>query len=355
MRRNIALVAVLAGLASAGTESPVTGKYEVLQPITAGGLTVYPVTGQSIPGADNLLTLDEGLRSGEVIVTEEGGATGLRRHRPGVWQETLPSGSGAQVNQLSLVNHSKRPLILLAGEIVSGGKQDRVVGKDRMVGPESEIELGVFCVEPHRWNQVSSNFNAFPSAMVQPSVRQQAMINQNQQGVWDEVAQARKAMRSVLPAARPAIDATSSYAQTVEVAPIKREMEATVMPIEQRFQSLGAHLRDRKALGVVVAVNGRVVWADVFASPALFNKYWPKLVRSYAAEAMSNSGGGSVAPKQDARAFLNNFSASRETSESDPGLYRTTHFTGRDFEAFILTALLPGTGYNVHVTKMARD
>jgi hypothetical protein len=359
MRTTIVMAAIplailIAGMVTAGIESPVTGKYEILEPITAGGLTVFPVVGQPIPGADNLLTLDEGLRSGEVIVTEQGGVTGLRRRRPGVWTETAPSAGGAQVNQLTLVNNSKRPLVLLAGEIVSGGKQDRVVGKDRIVGPESDVDLGVFCVEPHRWNQITQNFNPFPSAMAQPSVRQQAMAGQNQQAVWDQVAQARNAMKGSVPSAQAMIDSSSSYAKAVEAAPVKREMEATVMPIEQRFSALGAHLRDHKALGVVVAVNGRIVWTDVFASPALFNKYWPKLVRSYAAEAMSNPRGHYNPSKQDPHAFLNNLNAARETSEGEPGLYRNTQLTADDFEAFLLTALLPNTGYNVHLTKMAK-
>jgi hypothetical protein len=161
-------------------------------------------------------------------------------------------------------------------------------------------------------------------------------------------------MKSFVPAAKPAIDASSSYAQAVAAPPVKREMEATVVPIEQRFSALGAHLRDRKALGVVVAVNGRIVWADVFANPALFNKYWPKLVRSYAAEAMSNTGIRYNHDKQDPRAFLNNLNATHETSESEPGLFRNTQLTADDFEAFLLTSLLPGTGYSVHLTKMAK-
>ena len=57
-----------------------------------------------------------------------------------------------EVNQLVLVNNSKRPLLLLAGEIVTGGKQDRVIGKDRIVPAESDpVDLSVFCVEPGRW------------------------------------------------------------------------------------------------------------------------------------------------------------------------------------------------------------
>jgi hypothetical protein len=359
MRTALSIVAVplailVVGIIHAGIESPIAGKYEILEPITEGALTVFPVVGQPVPGADNLLTLDEGLRSGEVIVTEQGSVTGLRRHRPGVWTETPPSTGNALVNQLTLVNNSKRPLILLAGEIVSGGKQDRIVGKDRIVAPESDVALGVFCVEPHRWNQTTQNFNPVPSAMAQPSVRQQAMAGQNQQAVWDQVAHARNAMKSSVPLAQMAIDASSSYAHAVEAAPVKREMEATVMPIEQRFFALGAHLRDRKALGVVVAVNGRIVWADVFANSALFNKYWPKLVRSYAAEAMSNSHTYYNPSKPDPHAFLYNLDAIRETSESEPGLFRNTQLSGNDFEAFLLTALLPGTGYNVHLTKMAK-
>lgn len=358
----IACVGIVAGLVGAGIDPANPGKYEVLDPVTAGALTVFPVTGQAIPGAGNLLTLDEGLHSGEVIVTEHGRVNGLRRQRPGVWPEypwsqiTTVRGGGAQVNQLTLVNNSKRPLVLLAGEIVSGGKQDRVVGKDRIVGPLSEVDLGVFCVEPHRWNQVTENFNAFPSAMVQPSVRRQAMVAQDQQAVWDQVAQARDEMKGFVPSARMAIEASSSYAQAVEAAPVKRELAATVAPIEQRFQELGARLRDRKALGVVVAVHGRIVWADVFADPGLFNRYWPKLVRSYAAEAMSGFDARTheKQDKQDARAFLNNLTAVRETSDGEPGLFRVTELTGTDFEAFVLTALLPQTGYNVHFTKMAR-
>ena len=75
-----------------------------------------------------------------------------------------------------LVNNSKRPLILLAGEIVTGGKQDRVIGKDRIIPAESDpIDLGVFCVEPGRWTGSSAKFDAKNGAMAQPAVRAKAM------------------------------------------------------------------------------------------------------------------------------------------------------------------------------------
>src|SRR6266478_2364505 len=122
-------VVIVAGLvlvdqrqARAGEVGASSG-YSVLEPIRHGNLTVFPVVAAKSYPTGEFLTLDEGLRSGEVIVTEYGNVQGLiRRH-----QVPAIRNDGAQVNRLVLVNNSKRPLLLLAGEIVSGGKQDRVI------------------------------------------------------------------------------------------------------------------------------------------------------------------------------------------------------------------------------------
>ena len=70
------------------------------------------------------------------------------------------------MNRLVLVNNSKRPLLLLAGEIVTGGKQDRVIGADRIVpGKGGPIDLSVFCVEPERWVESSAKFGSMAAQM----------------------------------------------------------------------------------------------------------------------------------------------------------------------------------------------
>ena len=51
-----------------------------------------------------------------------------------------------------------------------------------------------------------------------------------------------------------------------------------------------AELRKAGAKGVVVSINGHITWADVFASTDLLEKYWQKLIRSYAAESLTNVG-----------------------------------------------------------------
>lgn len=348
-------------------EQPSASGYKVLEPIRHGSLTVFPVVAPKSYSTGEFLTLDEGLRSGEVVVTEYGNVRGLvRRHiAPAVRNDS------AEVNRLVLINNSKRPLLLLAGEIVAGGKQDRVIGKDRIVPPESDpVDLSVFCVEPGRWVASSDHFGTSSTAnangmtvstgtlMAQPSVRAKAMGAKDQNQVWAEVRKQQESMAVEVAAAAPsaapeAIRSTSSYARVMENKEVKEKVDEVAKPIEQNYQSLIRQLRDRKAVGVVVAVNGRIIWADVFASTELLEKYWPKLVRSYASEAVVSRAKAGEASLAQAEAFLSDMDGRRETIESEPGIYRHTEVNGDGFKAFALTSLLPKTGFDVHVAKMA--
>src|SRR5215472_11282781 len=132
MSKKLLLVAVLCSLSVAGflaDENAFAGKttagkidYQVLDPIRQGSLEVFPVVAAVNYDTSEFLTLDEGLKSGEVVVTEYGKVPGLIRRHPssGNWDGTVRPSPGAQVNTLVLVNNSKRPLVLLAGEIVTG-------------------------------------------------------------------------------------------------------------------------------------------------------------------------------------------------------------------------------------------
>ena len=333
----------------------VTNGYKILAPIRQGNLTVFPVVASTSHPTEDLLTLDEGLRSGEVVVTESGSIRPLVRRRPGT-PVTLPGG-GAQVNQLVLVNNSKRPLILLAGEIVTGGKQDRVIGKDRLVPAESDpIDLGVFCVEPGRWVGTSVKFGSMSGALAAPSVRAKAMSDKDQEKVWAEVRRSQAATIAAMPSAAPLppeVQTTTSYARVMDNTAVQKQVDSIAAPIESSYRGLMKQLRDRNAVGVVVAVNGELIWADVFASTELLQKYWPKLVRSYAAEAMTTPGNTRAPDEKAAQAFLDNMQGRHEVSETEPGLYRHTEISGEGFKAFELTSLLPKMGFDVHIAKMA--
>lgn len=353
----LGLVLVVPCLKAGGTKA--AGGYLVLAPIRNGNLTIFPVVADTSHDTSQFLTLDEGLRSGDVVVTEAGNAGPLVRPRPGhpVWNEGQ-HGGGAQVNQLVLINNSKRPLLLLAGEIVTGGKQDRIIGKDRLVPAESDpVDLSVFCVEPGRWVARSDKFAA-PMAMVQPSIRAKAMADKDQQKVWNQVGQARTAMAETVEvtggaAERGVIEGNSSYAAAVENRAVTKQLDTVAAPVQQQYQSVIHQLRDKHAVGVVVAVNGQLIWADVFASTNLLEKYWPKLVRSYAAETFSQQGKSATVDVRAAQEFLDHLDGRREIVEKEPGLYQHAEITGDGYKVFALTSLLPSTGFDLHVAKMA--
>src|SRR5271165_7088531 len=340
---QLAFLLLGAALATAGT--PTGKEYHVLPPVTKGNLSIFPVIGGAEYPTAQLLTLDEGLRSGAVVVTEAGSLQGLVR--PGT---RIPRHSEAEVNRLVLINNSDRPLLLLAGEVVTGGKQDRVIGVDRIVPPKSgPIDLSVFCVEPGRWVASSDHFGTMKSQMAQPSVRMPAMADRDQQRVWAQVESAIGGMAAATPAASPAMHASTSYAKAME----NPEVQKKVGSVAADYDGLLRELRKVGAKGVVVAINGRITWADVFASTDLLEKYWHKLIRSYAADSLTTVSARGQADQKSAQLFLDQLQGTREVSETEPGLFRRTEISGDGYKVFTLTSLVSKPEYTVHLAKMS--
>ena len=322
--------------------------FRILPPIMRENLAIFPVVSNQSYDTSQLLTLDEGVRSGQVTVTEAGSEPGLIR--PG---QLMPvRRPGAEVNRLVLYNNSSHALLLLAGEIVTGGKQDRVIGSDRIVPANTgPIDLGVFCVEPGRWVASSDKFGSMVAQMAQPSVRTPAMAEHNQSQVWANVRASNEKMANNLTGAdAAAVAGTSSYAKVFASPPVAK-IVATYGGVDAE-QSILRELRSKGAVGVVVAVNGQVLWADVFASTELLSKYWPKLMRSYVAEAMTSGNSGGSADIREAQLYMDNLGGGREIVETEPSVYRRTDVTGNGYRVFELLSLLPKAGFVVHITKM---
>src|SRR6202166_3964111 len=193
---------VWAGSGSPSSQPKPEGDWRLLDPITYENISIFPVISSVSRDTSAFVTLDEGLSSGEVVVREQG-SEGLARSR----RVPLPQyNTGASVNQLVLINRGKPPVLLLAGELVSGGKQDRIIAKDRMVAPGADpLPLDVFCVEHGRWSS-GLQFSA-ANTMVHPSVREQAAVNQSQTDVWESVRKGTTSNVTAAPSAAPRIEA----------------------------------------------------------------------------------------------------------------------------------------------------
>jgi hypothetical protein len=282
------------------------------------------------------------------VMVSEQGATGLVRNRDG--RPTTPQYTGASVNQLVLVNRSKRPLLLLAGELVSGGKQDRIIAKDRIVAPGADpLPLDVFCVEHGRWSS-GAQFSA-SKTIVHPSVREKAAVAQDQQEVWGAVRSGTTAAASPsAPAARLSTRELSSviasdahseaYDKIYQSRAVGGSIDSFVEEVQRRFSRATSGLKGERVVGVVVAYGGEVAWSDIFASGDLFDHYWSKLLRSYAVEALARPTLREVASSESAREFLRSLNG-REIQESEPGVYRWREITEGKLALIELDTLQP--------------
>ena len=339
------------------------GEWRLLEPVTYENLSIFPVVSASSYDTSYFLTLDEGLASGEVQVREQG-SEGMVRNRDGVIRPTYSN--GASVNQLVLINRSKRPLLLLAGELVSGGKQDRIIGKDRLVPAGSEpLPLDVFCVEHGRWSAGASFKDA--KTIVHPSVREQAAVQQDQTRVWSAVRSGTTAdvtagapaeiaggsgagsasrppeAKLAAPAIAETIESeapTQSYQKIYESRSVRSSVDTYVEELQRRFARETSGVKGEHVLGVVVAYGGEVAWSDIFASSALFHQYWNKLLRSYVVEALARPAYRQVASRDDAEEFLRRLNG-RIHEETEPGVYRWREITEGQLSQIELDVLEP--------------
>jgi hypothetical protein len=244
MALGVALL--LAAPQATGSSSEFLDSVGVGAAITRGNLTVFPLVLRRPAAAEDHLMLDEALAKKQLVI-EEAGAQG-------------------SVNALEVVNRSDHPVVLVGGELLLGGKQDRIVARSLVLRPRSRTEVPVFCVEHGRWGGGKSFELA--AAMGHTDLRKLAIAG-DQQKVWNEVASENRRVGAVTPS-----DTYRAAARKLDadLGPLARELAAELA-------------RDANATGIAVAIDGDVVAVEWFASPRLFERIREKLVASYAAQA----------------------------------------------------------------------
>ncbi len=217
-------------------------------------LTVVPCLGGRERYRDYLLAC-EAMEAGQLRVTE--------------------TSSSGTVPELLAYNLGHRPILLIDGEELQGAKQNRILNTTVLLEPASETRVPVSCVEEGRWSSVSGEFTTghyAPGSLrsrksldVQRSLRVCGRPQSDQGAVWSCVSDEVAASGASAPT-RALADALNARAESVE-----RYHEALPYP--------------SGACGVVAAVGGRFVAADVFDSPATLEVLWPRLIASYAVDA----------------------------------------------------------------------
>lgn len=212
-----------------------------------GSLTVFWLRGTDAAPPLDVATLDEARASGVLVIVE--------RDR-------------AAVPELSVENRGKAHVLLLAGEILVGGKQNRVLREDILLPPLSGPRaLGVYCVEQGRWNDGRRDFES-KASFAHPGLRREVYDKAGQSRVWSEVARSTRAAAAPSP--------TASYQQVYEQPAVRQHLDAAERELDTRV--------DAGALGAAVFVGPSLGGVDVFRDPSLFGREWRKLLRAYAVE-----------------------------------------------------------------------
>jgi len=280
------LAAVLAvttsGLAQTGLIAKLAGTLNVGRPFTHDNLTIFPLTGSGA-ATTRLTTLDEGMNSGQVKVSEK---------------------NDGEVNTVRMRNTGKTYVFGMAGEIISGAKQDRMLKNDVLLPPESGwLEVPVYCTEHGRWHGESHSFKS-RGYIAAGRVRDAAAKTMSQSDVWAEVGAARDAVG--------ATGETEAFARIYE----QDDIQAQAKPFVDKFARIPTDCPD--AQGVLVAVGARIVCVDVFGSRGLFQKMWPKLLRSYVVDAISQRARGNLTVQQ-AREFVRSAAQARTVNAPTVG------------------------------------
>lgn len=184
---------------------------------------------------------------------------------------------GGEVNQLLFENKSKSTVILQMGDVITGGKQDRVVREEKILKPGEKSFVGVYCVEQGRWNSGSSSgtaqFKEYHSK-ISNDVRRTMVKEQSQQAVWRDVEKVNSKNKTS--------SSSGTYAAISKNDETKKEIRSYVDFYLAEFKG------SKDIVGLLAVSGDQVIGCDIFGTPKLFQANVQQMLNSYATEAVLN-------------------------------------------------------------------
>lgn len=262
----------------------ISAKLTLSKPAIHANLTVYLLEGDDRMDTTSVLTLGEAIgKAGAVTVKETG-----------------------SVNELIVENGGKKPVFIMAGDVVKGGQQDRTLGTDLTLGPKSgKIRIAAFCVEQGRWARRGREdvavFSSSANAIVGNEGKLAVRAAKAQGEVWEKVAGAQQKLGSSLRKSVAQAASPSSLQLSLEDGDLKRTAADYAKAMNPIIDE------NSRAIGYVTVINGSVYSAEIFAGHDVFRRLWPKLIETTAIEAISEKQGKETAKPaaaEDVKAFL---------------------------------------------------
>ena len=220
----------------------------IAEPVTYRHLAVYPVlVSDEVKLRGKWLTLDVAISRGVLAVTEKGG--------------------GGSVPVVVVENRSRNEhVFIMAGEVISGGKQARTVRRDVVLAPGQRIELDVFCVEARRWEGGKQFSSA--GALVPQSIQKELRRGADQERVWSEIARNNRALEAENP--------TGSLELAIKAGPVRDKLSEVRRSIIPKVPE--------GTVGFIFVDCGRPLGGELFGNEEVARSLLPKLLDSYAVD-----------------------------------------------------------------------
>ena len=277
-------VAFVIALAIAGVAAAQTASYRLSTPYTHKNLTIFLIQGRDESKKTNMMTLQEAMERKLFRVYET-----------------------SDVNELEVENLSKElDVFIQSGDIVKGGKQDRVLAVSIIIPARSgRVKIEAFCVESGRWtkrgSEDSTKFESSNYRVVTKELKIAANATRSQQEVWNQVSDAQARLGKNV--GGTVLDGTSASSLQLSL-----ENKKVVANVDEYVKALSGIIAGKSdVIGYAFAINGKINSADIYVSNALFKKLWAKNLKATATEAVAESRGVRLADPVkagDVRGFM---------------------------------------------------
>jgi len=230
----------------------------------------------------------------------------------------------ASIPELKVINNADVSVLLLDGEELAGAKQNRVLNTSILLKKKSELIIPVSCTEQRRWsyqtnefynseNILSHKIRGKKATYVSNSLKQSGGYNSDQGAIWDEIQ-----------------ELSISAGVHSPTAAMKDVYEGKKDDLEEYMKAFQCVPHQK---GMFVFVGGEVAGWDMLSRESAFEVIFPKLVKSYALDALLEKGkkkGSSKKPMKEAKRFLREIKDCKEEKYPSIGQGWDYRFEGKD-------------------------
>ena len=259
----VACLAWLASAAQYNLKNLSIASHATAEKFTWKNMRIYPVYARTefvkAQGkTSHYETLPDALKKKKVIITE--------------------AKQGETVNTLFAENLSSDTVIILGGDVIAGGKQDRMISADVILPPKSgKKDLSVYCVEHGRWQYRGSRNEAttfqLTTLSAAPKMKKAASVRKDQSEVWKEV--------KVVTDSNKASSSTGAYTALAS----SKNFTSDITAYRTFFKTILS--RDTTIIGFVAVSGDSILGCDLFASHSLLIKHVDRLLNSYSTAAVT--------------------------------------------------------------------